>query len=272
MPIALMFTLRPAQAATVPAHLGRATHAAVLRLIGNADPHLAAQMHDDAQVKPLTVSNLLGLPTRSKTVAVTPNTAYGLRVTLLAPALEALAANWTVAPPDVLDLDGTDWQVIAITGDPAVHPWAGQCSYESLATPALARAASDPPTRWTLEFAAPVTFRQRGMNQPLPTADLVFGSLLDKWNAFAPLALPEEVRRFANECMAVSRFDLRSLAEPTKSGAWQIGAVGRCTYTATNRDRYWLACIDILAHFAFYSGIGAGATRGFGRARLLSGV
>ncbi len=269
MPIALMFTLRPAQAGTVPANLGRATHAAVLRLIGSADPHLAARIHDDAQVKPLTVSNLLGLPTRSKTVAVTPDMEYGLRVTLLAPELEALAAHWTPAAAGVLDLDGMDWQVTGITSDPSVHPWAGQSSYESLATPALARAASDPPTRWTLEFAAPVTFRQRGMNQPLPTADLVFGSLLDKWNAFASLALPEEVRRFASECMAVSRFDLRSLAEPTKSGAWQIGAVGRCTYTATNRDRYWLACIDILANFAFYSGVGAGATRGFGRVCLL---
>ena len=71
------------------------------------------------------------------------------------------------------------------------------------------------------------------------------------------------------ECIAVSRFDLRSRAEPTKGGVPQIGAVGRITCTAVNRDRYWCACIDALARFAFYSGIGAGATRGYGQARLL---
>jgi CRISPR-associated endoribonuclease Cas6 len=59
----------------------------------------------------------------------------------------------------------------------------------------------------------------------------------------APLALPEEVRRFAAECLAVSRFELRSAAEPAKNGAIQVGAVGRCSYAAVNRDRYWLACM-----------------------------
>lgn len=270
MPIALMWNLRPLVATSVPSSLGRATHAALLRLIAAADPALAERLHDDVAVRPLTVSNVLGLPGRGKTSSVQPDRDYGLRITLLSPELETLAADWTPETVGTLDLDGTAWQVTQITADPAGHAWAGRDSYEGLAAPALLRAAAGP-TRWTLEFAAPVTFRQRGMNQPLPTPDLVFGSLLDKWNAVAPLALPDEVRRFAGECMAAGRFDLRSAAEPTKGGALQIGAVGRCTYVATNRDRYWLACVDTLARFAFYSGVGAGTARGLGRTRLLAG-
>ncbi len=269
MPTALLWTLRPLTETTVASHLGRATHAALLRLIAAADASLAERLHEDVSVKPLTVSPVLGLNARGKTVSVRPDWDYGMRVTLLSSELEALAAHWSPDQIGTLDLDGTAWQVTHMTRDPTDHPWAGQESYEGLAAPALLRAMGGP-TRWTLEFAAPVTFRQRGMTQPLPTPDLVFGSLLDKWNAVAPLALPDEVRRFASECMATSRFDLRSQAEPTKNGAMQIGAVGVCTYVATNRDRYWLACIDTLAHFAFYSGVGAGTARGFGRTRLLA--
>jgi CRISPR-associated endoribonuclease Cas6 len=201
-------------------------------------------------------------------VEVSPEQEYGLRVTLLSAELERLAADWQPSTVGELDLEGTRWRVEQISSAPETHAWAGQQTYEGLAAPALLRAAGGP-TRWTLEFAAPVTFRQRGLNQPFPTPDLVFGSLLERWNSFAPLALPEEVRRFAGECLAVSRFDMRSAAEPTKNGALQIGAVGRCTYTATNRDRYWLACIETLAQFALYSGVGAGTARGMGRARLL---
>ena len=270
MPTALMLTLRPMRPCTVPASLGRATHAAILRLIAVADPQKAQQIHDDIGVKPLTVSNVLGLRGAGSHLAASPSQTYGLRVTLLAAELEALALAWSPENLEPFDLDGTAWQVEQVTSDAALHPWAGHMSYGALAAPALTRTA-DGPTRWTLEFVSPVTFRQRGLNQPLPSADLVWGSLLDKWNAFAPLAFPDEIKRFASECMAVSRFELRSLAEPTKGGAMQIGAVGRCTYTATNRDRYWCACIETLAQFAFWSGVGAGATRGFGRARVVEG-
>jgi CRISPR-associated endoribonuclease Cas6 len=267
MPTALVFTLRPAAAAQVSGGLGRATHAAILRLIAAGDAALAERLHDENGVRPFTVSNVLGLNRRGPAVGVTPERDYGLRVTLLTPELEALAAAWTPDALAPLDLDGTTWHVERVTADPDEHPWAGRATYEELASPALRAAGGS--TRWTLEFDSPVTFRQRGVNQPLPTPDLVFGSLLDKWNAVAPLVLPEEVRRFAAECMAASRFELRSLAEPTKNGALQIGAVGRCTYNAVNRDRYWLACIEMLARFAFYSGTGAGTARGFGRTRLV---
>jgi CRISPR-associated endoribonuclease Cas6 len=268
MPTACVFTLRPVVGHSAPASLTRATHAAVLRLVAAADPALAARLHDDEGLKPITVSNVLGMAAHGSTVEVSPEREYGLRVTLLSSETERIVASWTPEAIGALDLDGQAWRVERVTTVATEHPWAGQSSYEGLAAPALLRAEGGP-TRWVLEFASPVTFRQRGLNMPLPTPDLVFGSLLDKWNAFAPLALPEEVRRFAAECLAVSRFELSSVGEPAKQGALQIGAVGRCTYTAVNRDRYWLACIETLAHFAFFSGIGAGTARGFGRSRVL---
>jgi CRISPR-associated endoribonuclease Cas6 len=269
MPASLLLTLRPATTATVAGGLGRQAHAAVLKLIAADDAALAEQLHNDEGPKPLTVSSVLGLRGRGAERAVSPEREYGLRVTLLTHALEALAARWMPERIGALEIGGVAWHVTHVARDAAESPWAGSMSYEGLAAPALLRAEGNP-WRWTLEFSTPVTFRQRGMNQPLPTADLVWGSLLDKWNAFAPLALPDEVRRFALECMAVSRFDLRSAAEPGKGSAMQIGAVGTCTYVAVNRDRYWLACIETLAQFALYGGVGAATARGYGQTRLLA--
>ncbi len=139
-----------------------------------------------------------------------------------------------------------------------------------MAGPATAlRVAGAAPRRWALEFISPVTFRHERTNHPLPLPELVFGSLLDKWNALAPLPLPSELHAVAAG-LVVSNFELRSLAVPTKGGALQIGAVGRCAYSAVQQNVAWLAEIDLLARFAFYGGVGAGTARGFGQTRLIA--
>lgn len=268
MPTAVILTLRIIEPAVVHTDLSRAAHAAVLRLIATSDQDLATQIHDSDRVKPLTVSNVLGLDTRTNSISVSPEQEYALRVTSLSSQLDTLSSGWNAATIEPLNLDGSRWQVEHIVCNPHDHVWTGCDTYEELARSVLTPDA-DLPTRWTLEFASPVTFRQRGLNQPLPLPDLVFGSLLEKWNSFAPLPLPEELRDIVSDTMAVSRFDLHSIAAHTKNRALQIGSVGRCTYIATTHDPYWLACIGLLARFAFYSGVGAGTARGFGRVRLL---
>jgi CRISPR-associated endoribonuclease Cas6 len=268
MPTACIFTLRPEVSAPISPAIGRAAHAAMLELIGAVDPALAARLHADERVKPLTVAPLGELDGRGVRPVVSPARTYDLRVTLLTPALEALAASWQERAPR-LAFDGIAWRVERVTADAGAHPWAGRAGFDELLAAAMRESARGAGGRWALEFATPVTFRQGGRNQPLPLPELVFGSLLDRWNALAPLPLPDETRQFVAEALAVSRFDLRSAVAPAKGGAIQIGAVGRCLYAATSRDRYGLACVEALARFAFYSGVGAGTARGFGQARLL---
>jgi CRISPR-associated endoribonuclease Cas6 len=112
-------------------------------------------------------------------------------------------------------------------------------------------------------------FRQRNRCLPLPAPELVFGSLLERWNVLAPLPLVEEAREFAARSLVVNDFELRSVASAGKGGVPQIGAVGVCSYTATSRDPYLERCLDVLARFAAYSGVGAGTARGFGQASCL---
>ncbi|MDE3091666.1 MAG: CRISPR system precrRNA processing endoribonuclease RAMP protein Cas6, partial [Chloroflexota bacterium] len=80
----------------------------------------------------------------------------------------------------------------------------------------------------------------------------------------------EEARRFAAECLVVSRFELRSHAVPFKNeSAFKSGAVGKVTYTTTNRDRYWLSVMNVLADYAWFAGVGISTTMGMGQARRM---
>jgi CRISPR-associated endoribonuclease Cas6 len=121
-----------------------------------------------------------------------------------------------------------------------------------------------------LEFVAPTTFKSQGRWLPLPLPELVFGSLLDRWQAFAPIALHPETRRFAAEAVALNRYRLRSRGIPQKEGGLRIGFTGRADFVALNRDRYWLNILHLLAAFSFFSGVGYGTAAGLGQCRVTS--
>jgi len=255
--------------------LGRAAHAALLRAISQADPGLAQQLHDESGPRPFTCSSLIG---SRKKGAVIPDVTYTLRYTALTAELAEVLAGLFDAEtsadrqvPTAIELDGVMFDIEAVTADPAVQPWAARTNYEELSAPWLL-GRQKPAPRIELHLASPTAFKSQGRVQPFPLPDLIFGSLLDRWNAYAPVALPEETRRFAAECMAVSRFRLSTHAAPFKSeGALKFGAVGTVTYVALQRDRYWLSVINLLADFAQFAGMGISTALGMGQARKTSG-
>lgn len=306
--LSLVLTLRPAAPADVPANLGRAAHALLLRAIGQNRPELAQSLHDDPAAgsgggsgpKPITASSLIGLRSqdrlRRQADGLRPERTYTLRFTAITPAAAGAVAeacglktacggaNGPLSVGACVELDGAALRVEALTpafGPPSPvvrddgrgvggegHPWSAQTTYERLSAPWLL-GRERPERRITLQFASPTTFRSGGKNLPAPLPELVFGSLLEKWNAYAPVALPEEARRFAGECLALSRYELRTRSLPIKEGM-KIGFVGRATFTALNPDRYWLSLMNLLADFALYAGVGAGTTMGMGQCRRIA--
>lgn len=113
-------------------------------------------------------------------------------------------------------------------------------------------------------------FHSNGRTLPFPLPEQVFGSLLDKWNTFAPVALPDETRRFADECLALCRYRLNTQPVAFKKGGLEMGFVGQVRYAALNRDRYWLSVLQTLADFAFYAGVGYQTTTSMGQVRRLA--
>jgi len=268
--VSLVLTLRPAQPVTLPGHLGRAAHALLLRWLDEHDPALARQWHDTDGPKPFTCSTLIGATRAGQNVRqVTPDGTYWLRLTSLDPTISAYLLAVRDNLPPAVELDGVLFQLTGATTDPAAHPWAGTATYEQVAAPYLL-ARQPGPHRLTLSFVSPTTFRQREMNMPLPLPDLVFGGLVERWNAFSPVAISPEVRRYAAECVAINRFELRSRSVPLKDGALQIGVTGHARYVAVTYDRYWTSLLGLLADFAFFSGVGRLTTFGLGQCRRLA--
>lgn len=262
----LVFTLTTNAPLTFPPHLGRASHAAFLHLISQADPDLAERLHAPNQRRPFTCSNVWGLRRRGRSLVMEPGRPAFLRYTGLNAEVSGRLQQLAQDPPPHIEIEGDKLLVQQATLDPAAHPWAGQTGYEELASAHLLPGKS-PPRRVELEFTAPTAFRSGGKTLPLPLPDLVYGGLVEKWNEFSPVAVSDETRRFAEESMAINRYKLSTRAIAAKGRSIQIGFVGHCRYIALNKDRYWLGVIQLLSDYAFYAGVGYQTTRGMGQVR-----
>ena len=263
----LIIQLTAPAGAVLPAALGRAAQALLLDVIHQNDPALAQSIHSGDGPRPYTVSNLVMGRRKAGSVYLQAGQEGWLRFTgLTGPVsrqLQALAAR----PPQVVALDSQEFLVTGAALDPAEHAWAGQTSYQDLAAPYLLGGKERLSHKVELLFTSPTTFKRSGRYVPLPAPELVFGSLLDRWQHFAPIALHPDMRRFAAETVALRRYRLRTRGAPQKQGGMRIGFTGRATFTALNRDRYWLNMLHLLAAYAFYCGVGAGTGAGLGQVR-----
>jgi len=265
--LSAVLTLRPLAAGPAAPFYGREAQGLLLGALEQVDAALARDLHDSQGPKPITVSSLLG----PKSQGLEPDRHYHLRLTAIdagvtAALFQALRAG-PLAPGAEVRLGEARLLVEGVTFNPEEHSWAASARYDALSAPWL-MARRMPARRIRVHLASPTTFKRAGMHLPFPLPELAFGSLLDRWNAFSPIELPAELRRYAAECLAVSRYELSTRSLPMKAGAVRKGASGWIEYYALNPDRYWLALANLLAEFALFCGVGAGTTMGLGQARL----
>lgn len=267
MLIAIVVRMVAEEETNLPFHVGRAVYASVLERLAGVDVTLAERLHNSDGPKPLTCSDLMGGRTGAEGRVLKPGESCAVRVTgLTAPVSEALAESLLLQPPDVWRFVDRSLRVVQTICEAGVDAWSGRTTYEALAAAQLMR-IERPGRRVALDFYTPTTFKSGGMHVPVPLPNLVFGNLADRWNAFSPIVLSPEVRRFGEEMVAISRYKLESRSVAFKDGSQRVGGVGRVTYRALGGDRYWLGVMQMLADFAFYSGVGALTTVGFGQSR-----
>ena len=281
--ISLALTLRPvskpAPEAGLPDWWGRAAHALLLKVVSQKDENLADDLHENgSSLRPFTTSSLIGYSSRR---GLETERSYTLRLTGLNQdvtnhLLEASKEGGILQPGKTIQLDFLSFEIltnsahIQTSGNGETNPeqtpyLSGLTSYQELSAPYLL-AKKQPDRLVTLKFFSPASWKSAaGMHIPVPLPELVFNSLLNRWNAFAPITFPGEVRRYAAECLAISRYQLSSRVIPQKRGSKRIGCVGEVTYTSVNFDRYWMSLIQTLADFAFYAGVGINTTQGLGQ-------
>lgn len=251
---------------SLPSHLGRANHAALLRQISLFDPALSRRLHDLDGPKPFTCSSILGAVMRRDELWVEGGRPYTIRFTgLTADVSAAIQRCWLETPPDAWVLDDHLFRVNRVLTD-GEDGWSGQSTYTTLVDRYLTQPVLASP-RLTLEFASPTAFKSDNVTMPLPLSDLVLGSLATRWQAFSNEPVRLAMRQFAAQHVAVSWFDLHSQAVDHKNRALRVGATGRVAYTVLNND--YLLTANVLADFALYAGVGVQTAAGMGQCRRL---
>lgn len=287
---AVVIELEAVSACELGRDLGPAAHALALSIISARDPVLAGRLHEGAGLdgSPDESDGLIernggerprvqGALRPFSAAMFTPDLSGRgplrlregqrllLRITSVDAATSRVLTGLNAADvSEEVTVDGAPMRAGRIISDPREHGLAGRDSIAEL-TQARLLAAAAPNPIIVMRFLTPTRFHSRGRNMPLPLPELVFGSLLDRWNNVAPVLLPAETRAYAAEHLEIAGYRLGTRRVIAAGGRF-IGFTGECRYETRKPDPYWQRVLDLLAAFAFYSGVGAKTSMGFGQA------
>jgi CRISPR/Cas system endoribonuclease Cas6 (RAMP superfamily) len=252
--------------------LGRLLQGWFLRNLQSKHPDLSAKFHEGHQIRPYTVSTIFPV-TGSKD----DQQHSAFRLTFLDDDLGNLFIEDIL--PDVGETIQLLWMTFKIEGYDLNHRanrWAGYDSYADMSR----RFAYGKEKKCRFHFYSPTTFRNNGVDIPLPDPRSVFRSYEKTWNAFVPEALRIDAKwiSFADQAIVINRiYDLKTerwLFAGGERGAvtGYIGNVDFSLLPKSKLDSEWedfylvgAAIFRTLSAFSFYSGTGYHPTIGLGQ-------
>ena len=273
MPISTQISLIPETDVTLRPTMGHHAHAAFLSILRKSNPEVAEAVHAHAAQKPFTVSPLIAkMENRGTRCHIRAGTECKLRFTFLDDELfqHFGKAFLTLAMPPIR-LGEAVFQVRQLVSHATEErSWGKSETYAEL----VESAKTD--TRMSFRFYSPTAFRRmtpRGQKTRNDiSVDLVrcYQSWVNKWNAFAPIALDKtEILEFVTEHGQVT-----SIAAESKRQHFgrhiESGWIGTCAcvfYPEHSLDTELLRAVNCLAAFAFYCGTGYKTTMGMGQTR-----
>lgn len=273
MPYSLVLNIVP-QSTIYPQFLtGRHYHALFLNLISSVDRELGDILHESNADKAFSLSPLQlehqGYPKQrnyltlqsSQQKPIPPSTPCWWRISLLDDALfNKLTPLWlNINPKHPWHLGSADLFITSILGTPqSIQPWANACSYEQ-----LYQRASESDRIINFHFATPVSFRQGGYDNSLPTKECVFNSLLSRWNKYSGI----ELTNIPIESVQPSFFKIETSLVRNYDSKF-IGCIGEISYRIFgDMEPTAIKQINALADFALYAGVGRKTTMGMGMTR-----
>ena len=260
----ISMTLKTRAESVMPVAHGHHAHAFFLNLIKASDPSMAKEFHDSEGAKPFTLSPLQGKFTNTRNqLTLMPRARYCMGLTFLrgdafAHFLDGSLkwGNKTVKlGPAKFRIDGID------TINKSTPAMSFQ-SYQDI----LNSASANPQIE--LEFLSPTTFRSGGHNVMFPEPELVFGSYLNKWQAFSPIKINSSLSAWFDKVL-VARYRLQT--HILDFGSYkEVGFTGKCRFElGKDFPEEITRMVNALADFALYCGTGAKTTMGMGQTRRL---
>lgn len=276
MPYSLVLNLLPCSPLSQQHLSGRHLHALFLELVKSVDSNLATILHQQSTEKAFTLSPLqilkippkkLNLKLKNSSLqfqhnrSISAGTPCWWRVSLLDDKLfSQLMQLWlNLNPNQPWQLGGSQLQVVSILSNPQPNqPWARFVSYSD-----LLKQASDNERQLKLHFCTPTTFRLTKYDSALPTPELVFKSLLRRWNQYSEIPFSEEII----EPIYPSFFEIKTEIA-TDSRSKLIGCLGNVTFQILGEvESSIIQQINALADFTLYAGVGRKTPMGMGMVR-----
>ncbi|OKH17964.1 CRISPR-associated endoribonuclease Cas6 [[Limnothrix rosea] IAM M-220] len=274
MPYSLIINFVP-RSPLLKTHLnGRNLHALFLDLVSSVDKELGTSLHQQQSEKAFTLSpvqiklnrKLLQWSYRKAIAAGTP---CWWRVTLLDDSLFGkLAHLWlNVNRQEPWQLGSARLDIVSILSNPQPQqPWANFISYEKLYEQALDGTdsqTSQAAKKINFRFCTPTAFRKSKYDVSLPDRDLIFRSLLKRWNQYSQN--PFEFTETIFESIYPSFFNIKTEIVGDKRSKF-IGCMGDISFSILGDvDPQIIKQINTLANFSFYAGVGRKTPMGMGQ-------
>lgn len=265
--LSVTFELQRPEEISLSWNTGYVVYGAFLDLLRQSDPSLAAYLHSASREKPFTLSGLYALSGRGVNGdSSSANSRMCFRVTGFSKEIILWLARCVENPPLSIDLLGHDMEVVRIA--PTDDFRSGCVTFEQLYSRIFDLNVALP--RYIrMRFLTPTSFRSNGQNIPFPLPRLVFYTLCQKWNTYAPIHLGEFMHRLIEETVTLSGYRLTT--ETLEFDKYkQVGFVGDATFLLSKKlPDLWVRAVHLLADFAFYAGVGYKTTMGMGQVRAL---
>jgi CRISPR-associated endoribonuclease Cas6 len=239
----------------IPISSGTAYHnySFFLDLIRKVNPDLANELHEMPGLKPVTVSPLWG--------KIRP----WIRFTFLQ---ETVFSNFAHSllnfePEYSFPLGNHEYKVLTLSTNNNSSPWVRFDEFQNI----WEHSSLD--RKVPMGFRSPTGFRSNGRNVLFPQTDLVFGSLITRWNAYSETVIDNSVVDELLSNVFVSQHTIRT--QLLEFGSYrQVGFIGKCTFELPGKSsENAIRCMNALADFALFAGVGAKTTMGMGQTEKL---
>jgi CRISPR-associated endoribonuclease Cas6 len=264
--LAARLRLRPSDEAVVNRNQRRDVYWLFLQLVAEQNPSLAEELRAGSNLRPFTLSNLHcpGGERRAENILLTPEQDCYIRITALTPDLVSCLTEVAQKLPATAALGELPVTLHELDFSTNEDARTGATTYRSILEECF-YGFKPVPNRFAFRFLSPTGFKTDGIETALPQPRLVFGSLLGRWNAYAPGPLAEDSRLFAEVALRAGRFRIESRSVLVDN-QFHNGFVGTVEFRATGRDRFYLQTLEALWRYSFYAGIGYQTSAGMGQA------
>lgn len=261
---AFVFKLKALTEGRIPKTQGRLLHAAFFRLLQSYSAELATCVHEDVRFKAFTVSELFPAHEAKYSgdyITVNKGESFYWRITVLHDSL--LQAVLAVEPGYAIQAGTLSLRLEQVITDDDTYGATAVLDVNELIAACL---RVESVKKIQFRFTSPISFRSFQDDYPFPLPQLIFGSIVDKWNLAAmPVPFDRETVREAAAKLLPESWSGKTRQVYLKKDRGVTGFTGYFSFNVSMLSQSEQQMLLLLAQFSQFSGVGRLTGQGLGQ-------